>query len=167
MLDRRAAETRGGGFAPAPGGWDGPGSVLCIPGRGQLDDLAAATAVQAMQRAGFGARQDGNAVLAPSSSADLSAERLCCLSVLEQGSTAASIRYFVRRAQKRMPEAAVVIGLWHADRDSPMLTALRQDGGQEHLVLSLGELIALAKTLAAPEPPVGEVIRAVRRVAPL
>ena len=139
-------------LAPVAADWRRESAVLCIPGRGQLDDLAAAAAVQAMTRAGFGARQEPNAVLAPSSDVDLSAVRLCCLSVLEQGSTVASIRYFVRRSQKRMPGATIVVGLWHAGRDSALLTALRQEGGQEHLVLSLGELIAFTKTLSVRAP---------------
>ncbi len=123
--------------------------VVCIPGRGQLDDLAAAMAVQVLAEAGFRARLEANMVLGASNPADLSATRLCCLSILEEGSGVSGIRYFVRRIRKRMPDAVVVVGLWHASRDSPLLSALRLEGTDEHLVLSTGELLAFARTLSA------------------
>jgi hypothetical protein len=149
--------------APASDAGDLPaawriGGVVCIPGRGQLDDLAATMAVQAMVRAGFGARMEPNLVLGPSSPEDLSTVRLCCLSVLEDGSSVAGIRYFVRRIQKRMPDAVIVVGLWHAARGSATLTALRAEGSNEHLVLSVGELIAFARALAARRSAASPVI---------
>ena len=126
--------------------------VVCIPGRGQLDDLAAAMAVQALAEAGFRARLEANMVLGASNPVDLTATRLCCLSILEEGSGVSGIRYFVRRIRKRMPDAVVVVGLWHASRDSPVLSALRSEGTDEHLVLSIGELLAFARTLSARTP---------------
>ena len=68
--------------------------------------------------------------------------------MLEAGNSVSGIRYFIRRMQKRMPGATVVVALWHADRDSAVLVALRQDGGSEHLVLSIGELVAFARALS-------------------
>ena len=133
-------------------------TVICIPGRGQLDDLAALMAVQALDGAGFVARLEANAVLGASSATDLADVRLCCLSILEEGSSVSGIRYFIRRIRKRMPDAAIVIGLWHADRDSTVLSALRSEGTDEHLVLSIGELLAFVRTIAmiaSPSRPIG------------
>ena len=126
--------------------------VVCIPGRGQLDDLAAAMAIRALGEAGFHARLEPNVVLGASNPVDLSGARLCCLSILEEGSGVSGIRYFVRRIRKRMPDAVIVVGLWHANRDSPVLSALRSEGTDEHLVLSIGELLALTRTLSARSP---------------
>lgn len=144
--------------APAgdlPPDWQAAGAIVCIPGRGQLDDLAATMAVQALQAAGFGATAQSNIALGASTDTDLSGARLCCLSVLEDGSSVPAIRYFIRRIEKRMPGAAIVVALWHAGRDSALLAALRSEGDSEHLVLSIGELIAFARALAAqlPEQP--------------
>ena len=169
--------------APPPHpAWQAPGAVVCIPARGQLDDLAATMALQVLQGAGFGARQEGNAVLGASQPSppgpgpstgpgngpgtgqgsgpdaashpvlDLGAVRLCCLSVLDQGSTASGLQYLLRRIHRRMPAAVVVVGLWHAAGDSALLTALRAEGSEETIVLSLGELVALARAVAAREP---------------
>lgn len=131
--------------------WQRNSAVLCIPGRGQLDDLAAAMAVQALGEAGFGAIVEPNVMLGPRAPlcADLCDTQLCCLSILEQGSTASAIRYFIRRVQKQMPDATIVVGLWHAVRSSELLHELRAGGGEEHLVLSIGELLAFCRALAA------------------
>lgn len=139
--------------APAPE-WQADGAVLCIPGRGQLDDLAATMAVQVLQDAGFAARSESNAILGAGRDepAQLGTARLCCLSVLEQGSSASGIRYLLRRIQRRMPNAAIVVCLWHAGGTSPLLGALRAEGSEENIVLSLGELVALARAISARRP---------------
>lgn len=140
-----------------PAAWRADGAILCLPGRGHLDDLAAAMAVRVLQEAGFGARLAPNAILDSSDDTALDPERvqLCCLSVLEDSATDTSIRLFVRRMQRRLPGAAITVGLWHAAGDSPMLAALRAKGDQEHLVLSIGELLAYARAIASAqsEPP--------------
>ncbi len=141
----------------APEGWRRPGAVLCIPGRGQLDDLAAIMAAQVMAQAGFGAHSESNLALdasaTPQEAMAPAPVRLCCLSVLEQGSSVAAIQYFIRRIQKQMPGAAVVIGLWHADGDSTLLAELRSEGREEHLVLSIGELLAYVTAISAQKEP--------------
>jgi len=140
-----------GRAAPPGPEWQADGAVVCIPGRGQLDDLAATMAVQVLQDAGFAAQRESNAVLGAGrgEAARLGNVRLCCLSVLEQGSSASGIRYLLRRIQRQMPHAAVVVCLWHAEGASPLLGALRAEGSEENIVLSLGELVALARAISA------------------
>jgi len=134
-----------------PAAWAMDGGVLCIPGRGQLDDLAATMAAQVLRLHGFGAQVEPNASLGASAAHARSpgAARLCCLSVLEEGSTPSSIRYFLRRIRRTMPDATVIVGLWHAAGGSPMLAALRAEGPGETIVTSLGEAVALCLALAA------------------
>ncbi len=158
LLSMLAAGSRDAGAqhrtgAPGPE-WQAEGAVVCIPGRGQLDDLAAIMAVQVLQDAGFAARCESNAVLGAGRGdpTHLANARLCCLSVLEQGSSASGIRYLLRRIQRQMPNAAVVVCLWHAAGTSPLLAALRAEGSEENIVLSLGELVALARAISARRP---------------
>jgi hypothetical protein len=129
-----------------PEPWQGAGSIVCVPGRGQLDGLAAEMAVQVLELAGFGAGVLPNLVLGTEV---LPGVRMCCLSVLEEGSSVSAIRYFVKRMRKAMPDALLVVGLWHADGASALLAELREGGGDEHLVLSIGELLAFARAIAA------------------
>lgn len=141
----------GGGAGLPPPGWQADGAVLCIPGRGQLDDLAATMAAQVLRGEGFGARTESNLVLGAGhgEGGAFAGVRLCCLSVLEQGSSASGIRYLLRRIQRLMPDAAVAVCLWHAPGDSALLAALRSEGKEETIVLSLGELVALARAISA------------------
>ena len=142
--------------AAVPAGWAAEGAVLCIPGRGPLDDLAATMAVQLLQARGFGARVLPNAALGNKDAdggvdggVNWAGVRMCCISAMEEGSSAASIRFFLRRVRRRAPGAAAVVCLWHAMADSATLAALRAEGGDEFIVLSLGELLALAPVVAA------------------
>ncbi len=141
----------GTGKSPPPPDWQRDGAVICVPGRGQLDDLAARMAVQGLSRSQFGARVEPNMVLGSSAAmpADMARAKLCCLSVLENGTTVAGVRFFIKRMQKQLPGTIIVIGLWHAGRDSPLLAALRAAGTEEHLVLSVGELLAYCNATAA------------------
>ncbi len=137
------------GRAEIPQSWRRADAVLCVPGRGQLDDLAASMAGQTLQEAGFGARCEPNLILdgAGVLDFDLSSVRLCCLSVLEAGASPAAVRYFVRRTIRVMPKATIVVGLWKETGDSALLAALRSEGGNEHLVLSIGELLAFMRAI--------------------
>ena len=141
-----------GADAPAvPDDWRAEGAVLCIPSRGQLDDLGAQMAVQVLRQAGFGARAETNLILGARQAAPemLGAARLVCLSALEQGSSPAAMRYLLRRIERQMPQAAVVVCLWHAHGDSETLATLRSQGNEETIVLSLGELVALTRAVCA------------------
>lgn len=121
-----------------------PGSVqlVCAAGRGPLDDLAASMAVQALGAEGL------RATILPAEAAppeEASGAWLCCLSVLEAGNSADGIRYLIRRLQRQMPQARIVVGLWQAEAASPLLAELRADATGETIVTSLGELVALSR----------------------
>ncbi len=155
-LPRRVRDVPHEPASALPDAWRQAGAVVCIPGRGQLDDLAATMAVQVMARAGFGAVAEANMALGANAAmtVDAGRVRLCCLSVLEDGSSVSAIQYFIRRIQKRMPDAQVVVGLWHASGGSSLLAELRSEGRDEHLVLSIGELLAFATAVCAQKEPV-------------
>jgi predicted PurR-regulated permease PerM len=131
--------------------WRAEGAVVCIPGRGPLDDLTARLAALVLHRAGLGARAETSAALETANLGrlDPGLVRLCCLSVLEEGNSIAGLRYFLRRIARQLPEAKVIVGLWDAPPDSAMLTALREEGPADAIVTSLGEAAALCEALAA------------------
>ena len=154
QLARDGRHLPAGNAAELPADWRHAGSIVCIPARGQLDDLAATMAMQVLEGAGFGASCHSNLVLGTRTpeAEGLGQARLCCLSVLEQGSSPSAVRYLLRRIAKQMPNAAIVVCLWHAAGTSPMLAALRSEGSGETIVLSLGELVALTRAICARRP---------------
>jgi predicted PurR-regulated permease PerM len=151
LIEKLAPPAGADAAAAAPEAWRAPNAILCVPGRGQLDDLAAAMVVQTLGEIGFGAQLAPNSVLDAASEPDFDIEgvKLCCLSVMEGSATAAGIRFLIRRMQRKIPGSIAVIGLWQADGDSDLLAALRADGKDEHLVLSIGELAAFVKAVSA------------------
>lgn len=149
LSDFGVASAADGGALPAP--WRAEGAVVCIAGRGPLDDLTARLAALVLHRAGLGARAEASAVLETANLGRLDPEvvRLVCLSVLEEGNSVAGLRYFLRRINRQLPEAKVIVGLWDAPPDSAMLAALREEGPAEAIVTSLGEAAALGEALGA------------------
>ncbi len=131
--------------------WAEDGSVIVVPSRGQLDDLAADMTAQVLRSYGFGARVEPNAVLSASRKiqTDLSQAKLCCLSVLDGGSTVSGVQYLLSRMRRAMPDAFVVLGLWHGDRNRTILPSLREAGVEETVVTSLQEILAFCKARQA------------------
>jgi predicted PurR-regulated permease PerM len=138
-----------------PPGWREPGAVVCIAGRGRLDDLASAMLAQVLQKRGFGVQAEPNATLRAANLDRLDPERvrLCCLSVLEGGSSPASTRYFLRRIRRRLPDAAIVIGLWQAPPDSAALAELRVERGEDQVVTSIRDAVLTCQAAARRTVP--------------
>ncbi|WP_165943316.1 AI-2E family transporter [Roseicella aquatilis] len=158
VLDEVAEEAAAAGSAAAqPEDWRNDGAVLCIAGQGPFDAAAAAAVALVLRAEGLGARAEANAALEAArieAVLDPARVRFCLLSVLEGGSSATSVRYFLRRLRRHLPEARLAIGLWGAAPGSPMLAALRGEAAGEVIVTSAGEALALVQ--AAAEPPAAE-----------
>ncbi len=148
LLDDLAETTEA---TPRADGWGAEGALLCIPARGPLDAEAARLAALALRRDGLGAAATGPGALDASSIGALDAGRvrLVCLSVLEEGNSVAGVRTALRRLARHLPAARVVVGVWHAAPDSPMLAALREDGAAGALVTTIGEAAAQCAAYAA------------------
>lgn len=131
--------------------WAADGSVIVVPSRGQLDDLAADMTAQVLRSFGFGARMEPNAVLGASrkTQTDLSGAKLCCLSVLDGGSTVSGVQYLLSRMRRAMPHALVVLGLWHGDSNRTLLPSLREAGVEETVVTLIQEILAFCKAKLA------------------
>ena len=106
--------------------------VLCIAGRGSLDEAAAAMLAQLLENRGIGARvvPSGAVSVANLMRLDVTGVQMAFLSYLEPGSFT-NPRYLVRRLRRRLPQATIVDGFWTltaqeaADRDA--LGATRAD----------------------------------------
>jgi hypothetical protein len=118
-------------------------------------------AAELLRRHGYGANALPNATLDTGNLDRLGAApaQLCCLSVLEEGSSATSLRFMLRRLRRRLPDTRLAIGLWQARAGSPTLAALRSEGQGEPLVTSLREALALCRALTASEPAAAEAPR--------
>jgi predicted PurR-regulated permease PerM len=106
-------------LAPA---WQGETPVLCVAGRGYLDEAVALMLAQLLQKHGLRARVEGADAMASLNifRLDTSGVVMVCLSYLD-ASSPAHMRYSIRRLRRRLPEAKIVLGCWLADVDAAML----------------------------------------------
>ncbi|MEL6059605.1 MULTISPECIES: AI-2E family transporter [unclassified Methylobacterium] len=116
------------GLAPA---WRRQGAVLCISGRGFLDEAAAAILAQILEKRGIGAR---TVPFAEASAARIGRfepgpARMACVVSLALDGEPTHLRRLIRRLKERMPGVPVLLGLWLAqDNDGAMSGAKRSAG---------------------------------------
>jgi predicted PurR-regulated permease PerM len=93
-------------------GWCGK-PVLCVAGRGSLDEASAAMLAQLLEMHGIGARVVPREAVSARhlDQLDLAGVQMACLCYLEPG-TFANARYLVRRLRRRLPKAEIIAGFW-------------------------------------------------------
>jgi len=143
------AETAPAALPDAPDDWRAPGSVVCIAGRGVLDDAVTAMLEQLLGRRGFGVRRVDHAAAGRDAAAplDLSGAKLVCLSYLELGGTPSHLRYLVRRL-RRMTGAPVLVGLWPEGEAALNDEQIQRTLGADRYVGSLGQAVEASLSLA-------------------
>ncbi|MCW8085257.1 AI-2E family transporter [Sabulicella glaciei] len=101
-----------------PPRWQGEAPVLCIAGRGPLDEAAAAMLTQLLGKHGLGARllpheRAGRAAIR---SLDTEGVAMVCISYLDISGNPAHLRLLLRRLRARLPKGApILVGLWPAE----------------------------------------------------
>lgn len=126
----------------------GGGTVLCIAGRGSLDEAAAAMLAQLLQQRGIDARVVPHSAVSASNIflLDVAGTRVACLSYLDPGNFT-SARFLVRRLRRKLPHAKIWVGLWtQSPEEMEHREALRETGA-DLVVTSLRQ--AVEKTIAA------------------
>ncbi|PIK71148.1 hypothetical protein CS379_20885 [Methylobacterium frigidaeris] len=131
--------------APAPDqlpeDWRREGAVLCVAGRGPLDEAASMMLAQLLEKHGFGTRVVPFEAVsrAEIGSLDAAGARMICISYLEISGTPAHLRYLVQRVRRRAPEAQVLVGLWPMDDAVLSDPGARESLGADHYAVSLRE----------------------------
>jgi len=146
------AETAPATLPDAPAEWQALGSVVCIAGRGVLDDAVTAMLEQLLGRRGFGVRRVDHAAAGRDAAVplDLSGAKLVCLSYLELGGTPSHLRYLVRRL-RRMTDAPVLVGLWPEGEAALSDEQIQRTLGADRYVGSLGQAVEASLALAGKE----------------
>lgn len=102
--------------------WQAEAPILCVAGRGPLDEAVAIMLAQLLDKHGLRARVEGaDAVAAPNIfRLETTGVVMVCLSYLD-ASSPAHMRYAIRRMRRRLPQAQIVLGSWMADVDAKTL----------------------------------------------
>lgn len=132
--------------------------VLCIAGRGSLDEAAAAMLAQLLGKHGIGARVTPckTAAAANLGSLDTAGVELAILSYLEAGGFS-NARYLVRRLRRKLPHATIAIGFWTLGEDKERRQEALSATGADLIVTSLRQAVEHACRLAveAADRPAG------------
>jgi predicted PurR-regulated permease PerM len=151
---QRAEDRPGIGVLQAA--WQAGTPVLCIPGRGQLDEAAALMIAQLLKRLGIGARVEHAEALSMSriTGWDTDGVALICLCYVGNPSSA-QIRYAVRRIRRRTSEMPTLIALLGNTTEAAHTEFSDNEGLVEHSLRGAVEKIfSLARDVTKiAEPP--------------
>jgi predicted PurR-regulated permease PerM len=127
-----------------PEQWRGEAPVMCIAGRGPLDEASSAMLAQLLQKHGLDARVVPHDAVSRSNIIGLDVEdvAMVCISYLDISGNPAHLRYLLKRLRQRLPEAPILVGLWPADDAILTNEDLRAAVGADHYVTNLREAVA-------------------------
>lgn len=138
--------------------WQGQTPVLCIAGRGPLDEAASSMLAQLLGKHGLGARVVPHDTVSRARIASLDAPQvaMACVSYLGISGNPAHLRFLLQRLRTRLPGAALLVGLW--PESDPILRdrALGRMVGADYYVSTLHDAVEAclgAAHRAAPPPP--------------
>jgi predicted PurR-regulated permease PerM len=136
-----------------PPGWRSMAPVLCIAGRGPLDEAAASMLSQLLHKNGLKARvlKHGAASRVHIGALDGEGVAMVCLCYLEIGGTPSHLRYTLRRLRQRLPAARLVVGLWPVEQAILTDDRLRAAVGADVYTSSLREAVEACLEAARAE----------------
>ncbi|HEX4766053.1 MAG TPA: AI-2E family transporter [Lichenihabitans sp.] len=147
-----------------PPGWQGQSPVLCLAGRGPLDEAASAMLAQLLGKHGLHARIAAHEAASREgiSSLDLGGVAMVCISYLEIADSPTHLHYLLRRLRRKAPGLPLLVGLWPMEDEPAGDTRARQVIGADHYTHSMKEAVEAclaeahrgAGTPARDAPPV-------------
>ncbi len=132
-----------------PPEWSGT-PILCVAGRGPFDGAVAMMLEALLARHGLGCRREADAAVSSSNIVHLNGAgvKVVCFSYLDLGGSPAHLRHSVQRIRKRIPGAALVVGLW-GHEDMPDRERLPAIAPADRHVFSLRETLRVCIAAAS------------------
>jgi predicted PurR-regulated permease PerM len=123
--------------------------VLCIAGRGSLDEAPAAMLAQLLGKHGIGARVTSCIAVSAANlfKLDTAGVELVVLCYLEAGGFS-NARYLVRRLRRKLPHATIAIGFWTLGEDVESREEALSATGADLVVTSLRQAVDQVRSLA-------------------
>ncbi len=143
------------GAAPAkadlPPAWQGEAPVLCLSGRGPLDEAASAMLAQLLGKHGIGAR------LTPYEAAsrermnmlDVDGVAMVCISYLDITGNPAHLRYLMQRLRRKLPKGTpILVGLWPNGEAALTDRMVQTEIGADYFTSSLRDTVDVCLRVA-------------------
>jgi len=144
--------------AARAGAWASETPVLCLAGRGPLDEAASAMLAQLLTKHGLGARVVPHEASSREqvSRLDTAGVAMVCISYLDISGSPAHLRYLLRRLKRRMPDVPLLVGLWPEGEAVLTDAAQARAVGADYYTASLhGAVTACLKAAASSAPDAG------------
>ena len=122
-----------------PAAWKAESAVLCLAGRGPLDEAASTILAQLLRKHGLGARVIDFESASRGRIGRLEAEGIAmvCVSYLEISGSPSHLRYLMQRLKGRLPRRPILVGLWPAEDAVLKEDRVRAVIGADHYTSSL------------------------------
>jgi predicted PurR-regulated permease PerM len=134
------------------GAWASEVPVLCLAGRGPLDEAASAMLAQLLVKHGLGARVVPHEASSREQVGrlDTAGVAMVCISYLDISGSPAHLRYLLRRLKQRMPGVPLLVGLWPEGEAVLTDAAQAREVGADYYAASLhGAVTSCLKVAAA------------------
>ncbi len=148
--DRQVTTTppaQGSGPDPAslPRVWRTATPVLCLSGRGKLDEAASLMLAQLLRTHDLGAKTGSHDLASREGIETLDPDGIAmvCLTYLELSGNPTSLRYLLRRLRRRLPDVPLVVGMWPSGEDFDNDAEMREHVGADFYVGSLTDAVAI------------------------
>ncbi len=137
--------------APLPAarvaGWQGDRPILCVAGRGALDEVSAAMLAQLLGKHGLGAAV-ADAHRVTREAFDPAGIAMVCVAYLEINGSPTHLRYLLRRLRARFPGVKLLVGIWPSDDPIRVDQRLRAVVGADFYASSLREAVGICLDIA-------------------
>ena len=126
-----------------PPPWCEPTAIMCLAGRGPLDEAASTLLAQLLRKHGLGASVVGydSASRGRIETLDISAVAMVCVSYLEISGNPSHLRYLLDRLHKRLPGTPILVGLWPTTDAVLSNEATRRTIGADYFSSSLHQAV--------------------------
>lgn len=123
--------------------WRGETPVLCVAGRGPLDEASSAMLAQLLRKHGLGARVVPHHDVSRDriGEVELAGVAMVCISYLDITGNPAHLRYLLERLKRRAPGVRVLVGLWPQGEKVLTDAAVGKQLGADVYVSSLREAV--------------------------
>ena len=130
-------------LAALPEAWRAETAVMCLAGRGPLDEAASALLAQLLRKHGLGAQVVGfeSASRGQIGQLPVGSVAMVCISYLEISGNPSHLRYLLARLRSRLPNAKILVGLWPAEDKVLSDDALRRQIGSDFYTSSLHDAV--------------------------
>ena len=142
-----------------PAAWQQSGAVVCLAGKGPLDEAASAMLAQLLRKHGMGAQVTAHDAASRDAIGMLGVDgvAMVCVSYLDIAGSPSHLRYLMQRLRRRLPGVPVLVGLWPAEDAVLREDRVRAVIGADYYATSLREAVGFCAAAAGGGGAVDQV----------